>query len=169
MSAKLLRTLGSSPTGALQTLWERLSPLPGGRQVFSRLIGQMAPYTGTIRAEIVDARAGYAKLRMKDRRAVRNHLDSVHAVALVNLAEETTGVAMSLGLPHDARGILTGLSIEYLKKARGTLTAECHVDPPETSERREIEVEGVIRDRDGEVVARATATWLIGPSKKGTP
>ncbi|MGM0576838.1 MAG: hotdog fold domain-containing protein [Myxococcota bacterium] len=165
MSVKLLQRLGTSPTGALQTLWERVRDLPGGKRLFSRLIGQMAPYTGTIRAEVVEAGPGYAKLRMKDRRAVRNHLDSVHAVALANLAEETTGIAMSLGLPPDARGILTGLSVDYVKKARGVLTAECEVEPPEDNARREVPVEGVIRDEVGDIVARATARWLVGPQR----
>jgi acyl-coenzyme A thioesterase PaaI-like protein len=57
------------------------------------------------------------------------------------------------------------LSIEYVKKARGRLTAECDCEIPSGSERRHYEVSGVIRDADGDVVARATARWLVGPRR----
>jgi len=64
----------------------------------------------------------------------------------------------------DARAILVRLTIEYVKKARGTLTSECTIEPPATSERREVPVAAVIRDGSGEVVAKAEARWLVGPA-----
>jgi acyl-coenzyme A thioesterase PaaI-like protein len=147
----------------IRGLWERLSTKPGGKALFSYAVGRAAPYTGTIGARVEELRPGYAKVQMRDRKAVRNHLNSIHAVALMNLAEVSTGLATISGLPEDARGILAGLSIDYKKKGRGLLTAECEVDVPETNERKELEVLGVIRDEGGEVVAEARARWLIGP------
>lgn len=153
----------------MRAAYQRLSRLPGGRLFFSRLIGFTAPYTGTTRARVLELDRGFARLSMRDRRRVRNHLSCIHAVALVNLAEETTGLALLFGLPEGSRGILTGLSIEYLKKARGTLTATCRCDVPATAERREYEVQGEIQDAEGQVVARAKARWLIGPSEPARP
>jgi uncharacterized protein (TIGR00369 family) len=123
----------------------------------------MAPYTGSICPHVIEMGAGYAKVAMPDRRRVRNHLQSIHAIALMNLAEVTTGLALHYGLPDHARAILTKLSIEYLKKARGRLTAEASAPVPGGLERQEIEIETVIRDEEGDVVARATARWLVGP------
>lgn len=165
-------TNGSSPPAAprppapgprLLRLWQRLAGRPGGAWLFSRLLGRMVPYTGTIAPRVEALAPGYARVRMRDRRRVRNHLHSIHAVALLNLAEVTSGLALTAGLPADARAILTALSIEYLKKARGPLHAECRCVVPETNERREHTVEAVIRDAEGEVVARAAARWLVGP------
>lgn len=156
--------LGDHSIGSrIRGLWGTLHTLPGGKTIFSKAVGRMAPYTGTIGAQVVELRPGFARVVLRDRRAVRNHLDSIHAVALVNLGELTTGLAMMAGLPDGARGILTGLQIEYLKKARGTLTAESTIDPPRTTERREVEVAADIKNADDVVVARATARWLIGP------
>ncbi len=148
----------------LRRSYDALKLVPGGKLLFSKLVGRMAPYTGTINAKVIELEPGYARVELRDHKAVRNHLNSIHAVALMNLAELATGLAFMSGVPEDARGILTGLSIEYLKKARGTLTAECRCIPPTTSSRQEFEINGEIRNSAGEVVARARAKWLVGPS-----
>ncbi len=134
--------------------WERLAPLPGGKRLFSWLLWRFVPYTGSVRPQVLELRPGYAKVRMADRRAVRNHLNSIHAV----------GLAVTTGLPASARGIPTTLSIAYLKKARGILTAEARCDIPDASREAEHDFESVITDAAGQVVARATVRWRIGPS-----
>ncbi len=147
----------------LRETWNRLGVMPGGKRAFSKLVGTMAPYTGSISPEVLELERGFSRVQMKDRRGVRNHLKSVHAVALMNLAEAASGLAFVYGLPPKTRAILTGLSIDYLKKARGTLIAECRCDPPTTNDRQECEIEVVTRDASGEIVTRARAKWLVGP------
>lgn len=149
----------------LRTLWDRLSAVPGGRTVFSFLVGRAAPYTGTIRAKIVTLRKGHAEVVMKDRPSVRNHLRSVHAVALANLCELTGNVALAYSLPDDARFIVAGMRLEYVKKARGPITGTSDCPVPETAERRNWEVPVVLRDAQGEVVVRAWLDTLVGPKK----
>jgi acyl-coenzyme A thioesterase PaaI-like protein len=150
-------------TNRIRDSWNRTRALPGGSRLFSILLARMVPYTGTIHPHVEELRDGYARVSMRDRRGLRNHLHSLHAVAVMNLAEVTSGLALNYGLPPEARAILTGLSIEYVKKARGTLTAESSLEMPETTERREYEFETVVRDAAGEEVARARARWLVGP------
>jgi uncharacterized protein (TIGR00369 family) len=152
-----------SPGERLRSWWTRLAPLPGGRRLFSWLLGRMVPYTGTVRPRVLELRPGYARIAMADRRRVRNHLNSVHAVALANLAEVTSGLAMTLALPRGTRAIPTALSITYLKKARGLLTAEARCEPPAASGERDYDLESVITDAAGDVVARAAVRWRVGP------
>jgi len=123
----------------------------------------MIPYSGTTQPYVLEIRPGYAKIRIADRRIVRNHLRSLHAIALVNLGELSTGLAMTFGAPDDVRAILTGVSAEYTKKARGTITSEATSPVLTSNEKREVPVEAVLRDEAGDVVARVTARWLVGP------
>jgi acyl-coenzyme A thioesterase PaaI-like protein len=144
-------------------LWRVLAPLPAGKWIFSILLGFRVPYTGTVRPRVRELRPGYARVSMRDRRAVRNHLHSIHAIALANLAEVTSGLAMVVGLPPDARSIVTSLSIEYLKKARGPLVAECTTPPVDATSESEHIVESTVRDATGDIVAKCSARWLVGP------
>lgn len=153
----------ASPSG-LRLLWNYLRAIPGGGLLLGRILGRMAPYTGTIRPEVLQLEPGFAKTRMQDRPGLRNHLKSIHAIALINLAEATTGLAMMYSMPDDARGIPTNLSIEYVKKARGTITAECSCATISSTEKKEYEVVADLKNEAGEVVARATAKWMVGPS-----
>lgn len=150
-----------APGTTIGVWWRRLSRLPMGRWLFSRLIGWMAPYTASVGARIEDLGPGYSRWTLRDRRGVRNHLNSVHAVALVNLAEVTSGTAMLTALPPGTRGIVTGLAIRYHKKARGTLTAESRCEVPPIDGEASYDAHADIRDAAGDIVASADVTWLL--------
>ena len=150
-----------TPGPLLLDLWSRLARLPLGPRVFSWILGRIVPYSGTVRARVVSLAPGEVELVLRDRRRVRNHLASVHAVALVNLGELASGLAITTALPTGVRGIPTRLDTEFLKKARGTITARARflVTPPPGESDATLQVP--LTDDRGELVARVTATWRL--------
>ena len=149
--------------GAILSWWYRLSPLPAGRKIFSLWLGRVAPYSGSIGALVEEIKPGYARVSLKDRRRVRNHLHSVHAIALLNLGEIATGLAVLSTISSDMRGILVSINAEYLKKARGRLTAIAEFEPPAPfTDDTSCAVEARLKDETGETVTLVRANWLIG-------
>jgi acyl-coenzyme A thioesterase PaaI-like protein len=153
----------ASPAARLLGIWDRLRGMPGGSFLFGRVIRIAIPYTASVRPIVREVRAGYARVEMRDRRRVANHLGSIHAIALANIGEFTGGLAMTATAPSDVRSILVKLEVEYLKKARGTVIAECVCTVPAIREPINHNVTTVVRDSSGDDVARVTATWRLSP------
>ena len=152
MGARLLRT------------WRRLSALPGGRALFARLLGRMVPYSGSIRPDVLELEPGRALVAITERRALRNHFRSVHAIALANLGELASGLAMTLALPPGVRGIPVRIEVDYLKKARGRIVAEGRgVVPPAIADGTDATATADLRDEAGDVVARVIVRWRLSP------
>ena len=140
----------------------KLSAVPGGHFILGRIVAWKIPYSSTIGARIVVLEPGYAKLVLKDKKSIRNHLNSVHAVALTNFGELTSGLALNSALPANARGIVLNINTEYLKKARGTLVAECRCDTPTITGDMEYTVEAAIKDSAQDIVANVRVLWRLG-------
>jgi len=146
--------------------WDILQSFPAGDRLFSFVLGRVAPYSGSISARVETLSPGHAKVSMKDRRKVRNHLKSIHAIALINLGEIATGLAVLSTIPDSMRGIVLGLEAEYVKKARGKLTAIANFKlADEVDENTPVKVTAELVDQAGDVVTRVHAKWLLGYKK----
>ena len=149
----------------LLSVWRTLSGLPGGGFVFTCLVRLMVPYTGSVWPRFEVLELGYARVSIRQRRRLEQHLGSIHAIALANVAECASGAAMLTALPPGYRGIVTRMQIEYFKKARGVVTAEARATLPDLAVEAEHDFVSEVRDAAGDVVARTVATWRLGPTK----
>lgn len=148
----------------LERSWRRLSRLPGGRRIFGWLLGRLVPYSGSIRPDVLQLEPGSAVVALEDRRALRNHFGSVHAIALANVGELASGLAMTLLLPAGVRGIPIRLEIDYLKKARGRIIAEgSAVLPDIIGEDTDAFATAALRDEANDVVVLLQVTWRLSP------
>jgi len=145
-------------------MWRKLGKSAAGRKLFSFFLGRTVPYSGNIKAEVLSLGNGEVAVSMKDRRAVRNHLKSIHAIALANLGELASGMAMFSKIPNSTRAIVVDLEIKYLKKARGTLTAYGRATPPDIIDTSITSiVDADIKDDEGDIVASIKVHWLLSP------
>jgi len=142
--------------------WRRTHGLPFGPRIFSAALARRVPYSGTIGAVVRELEAGHARVSMADRAGLRNHLHSIHAVALANLGELASGLAMATALPEGVRAIVVSLHTDYFKKARGTLVAESRVVLPAVRGDLDHVVEAEIRDGSQDVVATVAVRWRLG-------
>ena len=100
---------------------------------------------------------------MRDRRRVHNHIGTVHAIALCNLAELSAGVMAEATLPAGMRWIPEGMTVEYLSKATGSMHAVATPDAPlvASDTGHEWPVVVLVTDQVGKAVFRARiAMWV---------
>lgn len=147
-------------------IWDRLARLPGGKWLFSRLICLKAPYFSSVRPRFVALRPGYCEVTIAKRRAVTNHLGTVHAIAMCNMAELAAGIMTEVSVPATHRWIPKGMTVEYLRKAGSDLRAVAELAPlPGFGPAAELPVPVSVTDRQGEPVFRAVIRMWVSPKK----
>lgn len=149
-------------TTALRWL-RRLQRVPGHQALFVTGLALAAPYSATIRPRLVAVDHCRMTLAMRRRRAVTNHLHTVHAAAMANLAELTGSLCVMTSIPASARWIPNALELRYLRKARGDLQASCAFTPPDWRRQQDLSVPIELTDAHGESVATARLGVRIGP------
>lgn len=148
-------------------VWQRLSRYPLGKWLFSRLVCLKAPYFGSIRPRFVELRPGHSEVRMNKRRGVKNHIGTVHAIAMCNLAEIAAGTMTEVSVPGTHRWIPRGMTVEYLEKACTHLRAVATLQVPERfAGPAELPVRVDVVDTGGTVVFRASIGMWITPKKR---
>src|SRR3954471_16833747 len=113
----------------LLSLWRRSTSIPlVGARVFSLAFTQKAPYFFSIRPRFTVIEPNHAELVIPDRRGVRNHLGTVHAIALCNGLEAAMGALAEASIPADRRWIPKGMTVSYTAKAAGDITCIAETD-----------------------------------------
>lgn len=141
----------------------RLMKWPGIQFLLWLGIAIAAPYSANIRPRVLHFSEGHLELSMKKRRALTNHMRTVHAVAMANLIELTASGAVQASIPKTSRWIPKGMKIEYLKKARSGLRSECQFEIPDWDVDQDFPVKVDLYDAKGDKVATGEVNILIGP------
>ncbi len=147
-------------------LYRNFARFPMGKWLFSQLVCFRAPYFGSIAPLFRELAPGTAQVSMKNRRRVRNHIGTVHAIAMCNLCELAAGTMTEASTPREMRWIPKGMTVEYLAAARSDLQATASIPGPIVpGDAFELPVTTEVTDHEGTVVMRALITMWISPRK----
>lgn len=152
----------------LLKLWTRAVRVPLGPRVFTRAFQLAAPYFSTLPMLFTHAEPGLVRARMRHVRKVHNHLGTVHAIALCNLAEAVMGLAAEISIPASHRWIPKGMTVAYKAKAVGTMNAEAVlILPAVLADKQEIAVPISVTDPQGvEVFTAEIRIWVTAKPVK---
>jgi acyl-coenzyme A thioesterase PaaI-like protein len=153
---------------ALQ-LWRRLGGGAFGRWLFTRIVCFKAPYFASISPSITRLEPGLCEAHIPHRRRVQNHIGTVHAIALCNLAELCAGLMTDVSIPGDMRWIPQDMTVRYLAKAKGRIAASARPTTglESAAEPYAATIAVTLTDEAGQAVASADIHMWLSPRRAG--
>ena len=141
-----------------------------GDRLFSFACSQVAPYFWSIRPRFTVIEANHAEVVIPKRRAVQNHIGTVHAIALCNGLEAAMGVLAEASIPADKRWIPKGMEVAYTAKATSDITCHADTDAAQwTGEDPDVSVRDKGVRTDGTVVIEGVIRLWVTPKPTTAP
>ena len=138
-------------------LWRRFADRPFGKRVFGWGYSFKAPYFASIRPRFDVVEPGRATLRVPKRRAVLNHIGTVHAIAVCNGLEAAMGAMAEATVPDHKRWLPKGMDVRYTAKSTSDITCTAESDPARwLADDPDLPVTVTATRDDGTVVAEGT-------------
>ena len=130
------------------------------------------PFANTVGVTLSEIGPGHASASLAQRKETSNHIDTQHAGAMFTLGEAVSGAALAGALAPEIltlRPVAAGAQIEYVKIAKGTLTATATTARPAEALLAELKDVGKVAfdvtveicDADGDAVARMRVSWHV--------
>lgn len=163
-------------------LYRRLTDKPLGRTAFSVAFALKAPYFASIRPRVLVMEPHRGEVLIRKRRAVQNHIGTIHAIAVANGLEAAMGLLCEATVPDGMRWLPKGIALDYHAKVptdvrciATTEPADWDKEPPFQVDVRVAALLGDGADGDGadgggaegdgtEVVAGVIPVWVTARS-----
>jgi len=142
-------------------MYNTAKKLPAGSVIFSKAVCFVAPYFASIKPHFDELKPGFCQVSIKNRRSVRNHFKTVHAIAMCNMAELAGGMMTDVSIPKKARWIPAGMTVQYVKKAKTDLVAIADGSQIDWTSSGNIVVPVKVKDTAGEIVFTADITMNL--------
>lgn len=149
-------------------LYKKTIALPQGKRLFSIAYGQKAPYFASIHMMVRDMAPHHGEVTVPIRRATKNHIGTVHAIAACNGLEAAMGLLAEATCPKDSRWLPKGMDVKYLAKSDGPLTCTADSTPEDWAKGGDVPISVKATLPDGTVTVDGTIhLWVTKKSTKG--
>lgn len=160
-------TVDAASPGKIFTTWKKLEKLPFGNWLFTQAVCFKVPYFRTVHPLIRELAPGLCRVSAPNRRGMRNHLGTFHAIASCNMAEIAGGIMTDATVPSTHRWIPAGMTVEYKDRATTGVTSIARLDtiPEFGDESMDLIVPVDVLDADGTVFVSAEITMYVTKKK----
>ncbi|GAA0308323.1 DUF4442 domain-containing protein [Psychrobacter aestuarii] len=139
--------------------------------ILSKTFGKMVPYVGTTGLHYETVTASEVIVSLNNRKAVQNHIGSIHAVAVTLLAETATGFVLGINLPADRVLLIKSYSVHFYRPLKqGQVAAVASLSEAQRLEiintpKGEMVIPCVIDDRESDserdpITVEMTWAWI---------
>jgi len=138
-------------------------PLGLGQGVFSYAFTRQARFFSTIRPVFTDVRPHHASLRLPNRKAVHNHIGTVHAIAVCNGLEAGMGALAEATTPTGMRWLPKAMEVNYLAKSTSDLLCTATTTPADWEAAPDVPVRVTATRTDGTVTVEGVIRLWVTP------
>ena len=132
---------------------------PGHRQALLDHMNKKNPFWSYIGMELVDVRKGWSLVKLPFSRNLLQSLEVVHGGAIFSSADSAGALAVLGMLKRDEYCITLEIKINFLKPfSKGEVLAEGHI--VNVGNRTAVS-DIVVKNREGELIAKALATYMV--------
>lgn len=154
---KLVKSSYILPTGMQRTFW-------------TKLFGRIVPMVGTAKIRYMEVSREKVVVKIDNHKDMQNHIKGVHAAATALLAETATGFVTGLNVPDDRILLIKSLHVDYVKVAKGALTATATLSDEQremivNSEKGELSIPIAVVDESGEQPVQCEMIWAWRPKR----
>lgn len=140
-------------------------------KALTAFFGKMVKFTGTTGITIEELNEQRAIIFLKNKKSVRNHIGSVHAVASILIAESATGYVVGMNIPDSAVPVIKTIKADYVKRAKGDMKAiatltKAQISEMQSQEKGETNVKVTVTDGEGKEPILMEMNWAWTPKKR---
>lgn len=137
-------------------LYQKVADQLFGRRFFSAAYMLKVPYFRSVRPAVLEMAPHRAVVQLRKRRALDNHIGTLHALAIANGLEAAMGLLAEATVAPGMRWIPKGIALDYLAKVPGDVRCVAETEPRDWERQAPFQVDVRVSAhlRDGTVVVR---------------
>ena len=162
----------ASPNRLARTL-AKLDRVPAFLRPWLRnlVMGRAGPLTGTARLNYVEMSPEQVVIEVANVRRVQNHIEGVHAAAMVLLAETATGMVVGMNVRDGYLPLAKTIHVDFKRRSQGGLRAVATLSPAQRelmqkNDKGEVSVLVQVSDESGEQPIQCEYIWAWIPTPK---